>query len=68
MPIRPVVKTGRSEMKPPITPSNKLGVSSGSEEEDGWGKESEVEDDVEYLYCAGLFTEDHNGEDCVRRL
>ena len=38
---------------------------SGSEE-DGCGKESEGEVDGEYLYCAGLFTEDHRGEDCFR--
>jgi hypothetical protein len=35
-----VVKTERSEVKPPISPSREFGVSSGSkeEEEDGWGE------------------------------
>jgi hypothetical protein len=37
-PIKPVVNMGRSEVKPLISPSSKLDVSSGSEEEDGWGK------------------------------
>jgi len=35
-----VVKTAGSEVKPLISPSSELGVSSGPEEEDGWGKES----------------------------
>jgi hypothetical protein len=65
-PIKPVVKTGRSGMKPSISPKSKLGVSSGSEEQGGCGKESEDEADAEYLYCASLFTADHNGEDCFR--
>ena len=37
-PIKSVVKTARSDAKPPISPSSELGISSGSEEEDGWGK------------------------------
>jgi hypothetical protein len=39
-PTEPVVRTGRNEVKPPISPSSDLGVSSGSAEEDGQGKES----------------------------
>jgi hypothetical protein len=35
-----VVKTAGNEVKPLISPSGELGVSSGPEEEDGWGKES----------------------------
>jgi len=35
-------------------------------EEDGCVKESEKEVDTEHLYGAGLFTEDHSGENCVR--
>jgi hypothetical protein len=31
--MKPVVKTGRSEMKPLISPTNELGLSSGSEED-----------------------------------
>lgn len=42
-PTKPVVKTGRSGVKPPNSPSSELGVSSGSEDEGGWGKESEDE-------------------------
>jgi hypothetical protein len=34
-----VVKTAVSEVKPLISPSSELGVSSGPEEEDEWGKE-----------------------------
>jgi hypothetical protein len=34
-PTELVVKTGKNEMKPPISPSRDLGVSSGSAEEDG---------------------------------
>jgi len=60
------VKTGRSEVKPPISPWSELGVSSGSEEDDGLGKESKDAADAECLYCAGLFSEDHDGEELVR--
>ena len=52
----PVVKTGINEVKPPISPSSDLGVSFGSEEEDGWGRESEGEPDAAGLYCVDLFT------------
>jgi len=38
-PIKSVVRTARSEVKPLISPSSELVVSSGSEEEDEWGKE-----------------------------
>jgi hypothetical protein len=51
----------RSEVKPLISPSSKLNVSSGAEE-DGWGKGSEDEADAVCLYCASLFSADHNGE------
>lgn len=44
-----MVGTGRSEAKPPILPSSKLGVSSESEEEN-----SENEGDAECLYCTGF--------------
>ena len=55
-PMKPVMKTGRSEVKPPISLSSVLDFSSRSEEEgeDGWGKESEDEAVVECLYCAGF--------------
>jgi hypothetical protein len=33
-----VVKIARSEVKPPITPSNEVGVSPVPKEEDGWGE------------------------------
>ena len=46
-----MVKIRRSEVKP-FSPSCELGASSGSEEEDGWGEESEDEVDAECLYCA----------------
>jgi hypothetical protein len=32
------VETGRNEAKPPISPSNNVGVSSGSKEENGEGE------------------------------
>jgi hypothetical protein len=64
-PIKPLVKMGRSEVKPLISPSSELNVSSGSEEEDGGGKGSEDEADAECLYCVSLFTADHNGEGWV---
>jgi hypothetical protein len=35
-----VVKTAGSEVKPLISLSSEFDVSSGPEEEDGWGKES----------------------------
>jgi hypothetical protein len=54
----------RSEVKLIISPSSKLNISSGSEE-DGWWKGSEDEADAECLYCASLFTADHNGEGWV---
>jgi hypothetical protein len=65
-PIEPLVKMGRNEVKSLISPSSKLNVSSGLEEENGWGKGSKDEADAEYLYCASLFTADHNGEGWVR--
>jgi hypothetical protein len=37
-PIKPMVGKGRSEAKPPISPSSELDVSSGSEEETGEGE------------------------------
>ena len=53
-------------MKPPITPSSELGVSPVPKEEDGWVKESGDEVDVESPYYVGVFSEDHDGEECVR--
>jgi len=53
-------------VKPPITPSSVLGVSPLPKEEDGWGKESEDEVDAECPYFVGVFSEDHDGEECVR--
>jgi len=44
-PIKPVVKVGRSEVKP-FSPSSELGASSGSEEEYGWVEEREDEVDA----------------------
>jgi hypothetical protein len=44
-----VVKTGGSEVKPPISPSSELEVSSESEEDDGYGKEIEDEADAQCL-------------------
>jgi hypothetical protein len=38
-PIKSVMKTARSELKAQNSPSSELGVTSGSEEGDGWGKE-----------------------------
>jgi len=38
-PVKSVVRTAGREVKPSISPSSELVVSSGSEEEDGWGKE-----------------------------
>jgi hypothetical protein len=60
-PTELVVKTGRNEVKPPISPSSDLGIFSGSAEEDGRGKESKRESDAEYLYGVDLFTEGHVG-------
>jgi len=48
-PIKPSVKMGRSEVKPLILPSSKLDVSSGSEEEDGWGNGSEDEAESKFF-------------------
>jgi hypothetical protein len=57
-----VVKTGRSEVKPLISPRSELGLSSGSEE-DGWGKKAKNEADAACLYCGGFFSEDHDGKE-----
>ena len=40
-----MVKTERVEVKQQISPSNELGVSFGSEEEDGWAENGEDEAD-----------------------
>jgi len=53
-------------MKPPITPSIELCVSPVPKEEDGWVKESKDEVVAESPYSAGLFSEDHDGEEFVR--
>jgi hypothetical protein len=64
-PIKPVMKTGKTEMTPPVSPPSESDISSESEE-DAWGRESEDEADAECLYCAGFFSEDHDGEEWVR--
>jgi hypothetical protein len=62
-PIKPAVKTGRSEVKSPVSSTRDLGVISGSEaQEDRWRKGSENEADTGSLNFAGLFTEDFDGE------
>jgi hypothetical protein len=53
-------------VKPPITPSSEVGVSPVPKEEDGLGKDSEDEVDAEYPYSASLFSDDHEGEECVQ--
>jgi hypothetical protein len=63
-PIKPVVMTGRNEMKLPILSSSELGVSSGSE--DTWKKESVDEADSKCFYSAGLFSEDQDSEEWVQ--
>jgi hypothetical protein len=61
-----VVKAAGSEVKPLISPSSELGVSSGhGEEENGWGKKVKCEADVDCLHCAGLFSEDHHDEEWI---
>ena len=45
-PSKPVVKTDRSEVKSPASLTRVLGVSSRSEEEDGWGKSEDEADAV----------------------
>jgi hypothetical protein len=57
--------TGKIEMTPPVSPSNVLNNSSESEEDVG-RRGSEDEADAECLYCAGFFSEDHDGEEWVR--
>jgi hypothetical protein len=57
-----VVKTGRSEVKPLISPCSELGLSSRSEE-GGWEKKYKNKADAERLYCAGFYSEDHNREE-----
>jgi hypothetical protein len=64
-PIKPVMKTGKTEMTPPVSPPSESDISSESEE-DAWGRESEDEADAQCLYCAGFFSEDHDGEEWVR--
>ena len=56
--------TGRSEVKPPNSPSSELGVSSRSEDEGGGGKGSEDEAGAECLHC--LFNKYHDGEEWFR--
>ena len=51
------MKTGRSEVKAPISLSSKLGVSSGSEEEeDGWGREMKLMTKVYFVQVCSLKT------------
>lgn len=43
MSMNPVLKIGKSEVNPLLSPSGELRVSSGSdEEEDGWGKKGRM--------------------------
>jgi hypothetical protein len=63
-----MVKTERSEVKPPISSSIVLDFLLKVRRRRWMGKESEVKADVECLYCAGLFSEDQDGEDWVRRI
>jgi len=58
--------TGRSGPKPANSPSSESGVSSGSEDEGEWGKESEDEAGAECSHCTGLFSKYHDGEEWVR--
>jgi hypothetical protein len=46
MSIKSVFKTGSCGVKPPILSPSKLGVSWGSEDENGWWEEGEDEADV----------------------
>jgi hypothetical protein len=63
MAIKPMVKTGRSEVKFPISLTRDLGYSARSEHEvDVGGSGREDVADAECLYCASLITEDHDGE------
>jgi len=45
MRMKPVLKTGRNEVKPLISPPSELGVSSGSEEEGGGDDDGDDDDD-----------------------
>jgi hypothetical protein len=65
-PIKPAVKTGRSEGKLKISPSGELVVSSESEKEEGWRKGKEDEADAECLHSTDLFSKDHDVEEWVR--
>jgi len=64
--IKPMVRTGISEVKSRMLSSSELGVSSGSEKEDGRGKESKNEAYVECLHWARLLSEDHESIEWVR--
>lgn len=50
-----MVNTGGNDAKSPISPSVDLSVSSGSEDVKRWVKESKDKNNVEILYCLGLF-------------
>jgi len=52
--------------KPPLSSSSSESAVSPESEGDRWGTESEDEADAECLYCAGLFSENHSGEEWVR--
>jgi len=68
--MKPVMKTGRSEVKPPISLSSVLDFSSRSEEEgeDGWGKKARMKLLWNVYTVRVLFSEDDEGEDWVRRI
>ena len=65
-PIKPVVRTRRSGVKPPNSPSSEFGVSSRSEDEGGGGEGKWRRTDADCLYCADSFSEEHDGEEWVR--
>jgi hypothetical protein len=60
MPIKPMVKTGRSEVKSPISLTRDLGFTSRSEEDDVGGVRTQLMLNV--LCCASLISEDHDSE------
>jgi len=55
------VKTGRIEVKPPISPSSELVFSQGQHQK--MDEEKKVRMKLPNVYCAGLFSEDHEGEE-----
>jgi hypothetical protein len=37
-----------------------------SDKNNDWGLVTDDDADAECLYCAGLFSDDHDGQDCIR--